>query len=81
MTLSTVVLLMVMGVCPTPCNFLQSTLSSLVLLRLRCQGSQLLSVTRLVAVGDQADDEREQSVEERAEHTALGCAGVESQRG
>ena len=68
-----------------------------VVLAPRCQGSHLLSVRRLVAVGDQADDGRvvsnlddgvgavcghavmcEQREEERAEHTALGCAGVQS---
>lgn len=71
-----------------------------VVLAPRCQDSDLLSVCRLVAVCDQADNGcvvsklcdgvgalcghavmGEQGVEERAEHAALGCAGVESQGG
>ncbi|KAI3372494.1 hypothetical protein L3Q82_022695 [Scortum barcoo] len=89
---------------------LKSTISSLVLLTLsgmevvvlapRCQGSDLLSVGRLIVAGDQANDGRvvskfddvvgavgghavmrEQGVQQRAEHTALGGAGVQSQGG
>ncbi len=51
----------------------------------RCQGSDLLSVGRLVIVGNQADDGHavmhKQGAQERAEHAALRGTGVESQGG
>lgn len=62
----------------------------------RCQGSDLVSVGRLVAIGDQAFGARVVSKldsvgavcghavvheQKRAEHTALGGAGVEGQGG